>query len=105
VGIDLRPGVDQARAEQDNFGQALAARRKEKTLWTTLSIVAAVALCCWIAGTAAYIATMVPADVFDDTPAPTAPAAHPTVAPVPTTAPRPVAPAPSPTHKAGPRHP
>jgi hypothetical protein len=95
VGIDLRPSVDQARAEQSGFDDALAARRKEKTLWMVLSLVATLALLCWAAGTTAYIATMVPEDIFDDTPVvaqPAPPGAVPKAAP----APRP----PPPAHKA-----
>ena len=66
VGIDLRPSVDQARSEQSNFDQALRARKREKRLWMTLSLVAWLALLCWAGGTTAYIATMVPEDIFDD---------------------------------------
>jgi hypothetical protein len=106
VGIDLRPGVDQARSEQNDFDRALQSRKREKRLWTTLSLVAGLALLCWIGGTAAYIATMVPADIFDDPsppsrslpPAPTSPlppAAHP-AAPAMTPPPRRVAPLPAP---------
>jgi hypothetical protein len=114
VGIDLRPIVDHARAEQDNFDRALEARRKEKTLWTTLSIVATFALLCWVGGTAAYVATLVPEDVFDDTTpaAPTAgsaaarpPAARPPSAAT-QTAPRPTsAPTPAVTRRTAPRRP
>jgi hypothetical protein len=116
VGIDLRPIVDQARAEQDGFDRALDARRKEKALWTTLSAVATLALLCWIGGTTAYIASLVPEDVFDDTtPVAASPAATaakpPTAARPPATPPasaaarpppRPTFP-PTPTRRATPR--
>jgi hypothetical protein len=117
VGIDLRPVVDQARAEQDSFDRALEARRREKTLWTTLSIVAAVALVGWAGGTSVYIAYLVPEDVFDDTSpvasSPTAPAAKPPAAaakPPASAAARPpprptVAPTPTPTGHTPPRRP
>jgi len=58
VGLDLRPSVDQARTEQATFDVALKQRAAEKRLWTTLSIVAGVALLAWIGGTAAYIVRM-----------------------------------------------
>jgi hypothetical protein len=107
VGIDLRPSVDQARAEQSGFEDALAARRKEKRLWMALSLVATVALLGWAAGTTAYIATMVPEDILDDTP----PAAQPgppgaTTAPAAKPAPRPLpAPPPGTTHRPPPKRP
>jgi hypothetical protein len=120
VGIDLRPVVDQARAEQDSFDRALESRRREKALWTTLSIVATLALVCWAGGTSVYIAYLVPEDVFDDTsPASSSPAASPSRPPVaapltvrpPTSAasrpsPRPTsAPTPTPTSRVAPRRP
>ena len=99
VGIDLRPSVDQARAEQSGFDDALRARRREKRLWMTLSVVATVALLGWAGGTAAYISTMV--DLGLDEPAP--PVAQPppaTATPVAKPPPRPgPAPAPAPTHR------
>jgi len=55
VGLDLRPTVDATRAEQANFDVALQQRTAEKRLWTTLSIVAGVALVGWAVGTVAYI--------------------------------------------------
>jgi hypothetical protein len=55
VGLDLRPSVDPARAEQTSFDDALKKRSAEKRLWTTLSIVAGFALLSWIGGTALYI--------------------------------------------------
>jgi hypothetical protein len=58
VGLDLRPSVDPARAEQTNFDEALQKRATEKRLWTTLSIVAGFALLAWIGGTTAYIIHM-----------------------------------------------
>ena len=58
VGLDLRPSVDPARAEQANFDEALKKRASEKRLWTTLSVVALFALLCWIGGTVAYILHM-----------------------------------------------
>jgi hypothetical protein len=107
VGIDLRPSVDQARAEQSGFDDALRARRKEKALWTTLSLVATVALLCWAGGTAAYISTMVSLDL-DESPAPVAPAPGATTATATAVAkppPRPT-PAPSPsTHRPVPKKP
>jgi len=102
VGIDLRPSVDQTRSEQNGFDQALKARSREKRLWLTLSFVAALALLCWVGGTAAYIATMVPEDIFDE-PAPPAPPPRPATPAAPTTpAPARVTPAPAPTHRASP---
>ena len=56
VGLDLRPSVNQARAEQQTFDVALRARASEKRLWTTLTVVAAIALLGWAAGTVAYMA-------------------------------------------------
>jgi hypothetical protein len=105
VGIDLRPSVDQARAEQSGFDDALRARRKEKTLWTTLSLVATVALLCWAGGTAAYISTMVSLDL-DESAAPVAPPpAATTATAVAKPPPRPT-PAPSPsTHRPAPKKP
>jgi hypothetical protein len=98
VGIDLRPSVDQARSEQNNFDQALQARKREKRLWLTLSLVAWVALLCWVGGTTAYIATMVPEDIFDEpTPSATAGTAAPPAAatkPPPKRVPPPVTPPP-----------
>ncbi len=58
VGLDLRPSVDQARTEQTSFDEALKKRTAEKRLWTTLSIVAGVALFAWVGGTAMYIVRM-----------------------------------------------
>jgi len=107
VGIDLRPSVDQARAEQSGFDDALRARRKEKTLWTTLSLVATVALLCWIGGTAAYIASMVTLEP-DAPPAPVAQPATTTTPAVTKPPPRPApapAPAPSPSHRPVPKKP
>ena len=99
VGIDLRPSVDQARAEQSGFDDALRARRKEKRLWMMLTAVATVALLGWAAGTTAYIATMVPADILDDTPEqPARPAATPPPAARPPPRPTPT-PVPAPTHR------
>jgi hypothetical protein len=97
VGIDLRPSVDQARAEQSGFDDALAARRKEKRLWMVLSLVATFALLCWAAGTTAYIATMVPEDILDDAP----PVAQPPTpgATTPPAAKPPPRPPPAPTHR------
>jgi hypothetical protein len=107
VGIDLRPSVDQARAEQSGFDDALRARRKEKRLWTTLTFVATLALLCWIGGTAAYISTMVTLDL-DEPPTPAAAQPPPTATAVTKPAPRPtppLIPPPSPTHKPAPKKP
>jgi hypothetical protein len=102
VGIDLRPSVDQARAEQSGFDDALRARRKEKRLWMTLSVVATVALLGWAGGTAAYISTMVELDLDEPAPvAQTPPTA--TATGVARPAPRPApAPVPPPTHHGAP---
>ena len=56
VGLDLRPSVDQARTEQATFDVALKQRATEKRLWTTLTLVAGLALLAWMVGTAVYIA-------------------------------------------------
>ncbi|MEO8797189.1 MAG: hypothetical protein ABI551_04830, partial [Polyangiaceae bacterium] len=66
VGLDLRPSLDPARTEQHTFDDALKKRRKEKRLWTVLTIVAVIALLGWIAGTAFYVIGQ-----DDDTPTPT----------------------------------
>jgi hypothetical protein len=55
VGLDLRPSIDPARAEQQTFDLALKKRAKEKVLWGMLTVVATLALLGWAAGTAAYI--------------------------------------------------
>ncbi len=55
VGLDLRPSVDQARAEQVTFDEALRKRSSEKTLWAALSIVAILALLGWAGGVVAYV--------------------------------------------------
>jgi hypothetical protein len=100
VGIDLRPSVDQARAEQSGFDDALRARRKEKRLWMTLSAVATVALLGWAGGTAAYISTMVDLELDLDGPSPAAPPPPATTAAPAKPPPRPApAPAPAPTRR------
>jgi hypothetical protein len=55
VGLDLRPSVDQARAEQVSFDQALKKRASEKLLWNALTVVAIVALLGWAGGVIAYL--------------------------------------------------
>jgi hypothetical protein len=55
VGLDLRPSVDEARAEAVTFDQALKKRASEKMLWGVLSVVAIIALLGWIGGVVAYI--------------------------------------------------
>ena len=55
VGLDLRPTVDSARAEQSNFDEALKKRAAEKRLWATLTGVAGLVLAGWLVGTVAYI--------------------------------------------------
>jgi hypothetical protein len=55
VGLDLRPSVNQARAEQVTFDEALRKRSSEKTLWAALSVVAILALLGWAGGVVAYI--------------------------------------------------
>ncbi|HEX3343672.1 MAG TPA: hypothetical protein VHS09_03825 [Polyangiaceae bacterium] len=105
VGIDLRPSVDQARAEQSGFDEALRARRKEKRLWMTLSLVATVALLGWAGGTAAYLSTMVELDLDEPTPAAATPPAAAPPGPA-RPAPRPApTPAPPPVHRPPPRRP
>jgi hypothetical protein len=106
VGIDLRPSVDQARAEQSGFDDALRARRKEKALWASLTVVATLALLCWIGGTAAYLSTMVTLDL-DDAPTPAATPVAAPGAPKPPARPTPTPiPPPSPTtHKPPPKKP
>lgn len=56
VGLDLRPTVGPARAEQATFDKALERRASEKTKWGILSVVAILALLGWIGGTAAVLA-------------------------------------------------
>ncbi|HEY1697287.1 MAG TPA: hypothetical protein VGG39_34235 [Polyangiaceae bacterium] len=107
VGIDLRPSVDQARAEQSGFDDALRARRREKRLWTALSALATVTLLGWAAGTAAYLSTMVELDLGElEAPAAHAPPAATTAPAVARPPPRP-APvrAPAPTRRPPPRRP
>jgi hypothetical protein len=55
VGLDLRPSVDEARAEQVTFDTALKKRGSEKMLWGLLTVVAILALLGWIGGVVAYI--------------------------------------------------
>ena len=93
VGLDLRPSLDPARTEQHTFDAALKKRSKEKLLWTTLTIVAVVALAGWVVGTAFYIIGQT--DILDVTPTPP-PLPIATVAPRPAPAPQaPHAPAPA----------
>jgi hypothetical protein len=98
VGLDLRPGVDQARAEQQTFDEALRARTREKRLWTTLTVVAAIALLGWVGGTAMYVAGM-PIDTASTSPSP-APTPAPTATP--TSPPRTPLPAPTPSPRPSP---
>ncbi len=55
VGLDLRPSIDPARAQQTTFDEALKKRQKEKVLWGTLTFVAVLALLGWVGGTVAYM--------------------------------------------------
>lgn len=56
VGLDLRPTVGPARAEQATFDKALEDRRSEKTKWAIMTVIAVLALLAWAGGTAAVIA-------------------------------------------------
>jgi hypothetical protein len=100
VGLDLRPSVNQARAEQQTFDEALRTRSREKRLWTTLSVVSAFVLLGWAGGTVAYVMGMEkgPTPAAPGPPAtaaaPTAPAATPKPTPSP-----PPHPSPAPTKK------
>jgi ribosomal protein L40E len=58
VGLDLRPTVDQHRAEAATFDEALKRRGREKALWTALTILAVIVLLIWAGGTAVYVAGM-----------------------------------------------
>lgn len=62
VGLDLRPVVGPARAEQATLEHALAKRASEKTKWGLLSGVAVAALLVWIGATTIYLA----ANIGDD---------------------------------------
>ena len=55
VGLDLRPTVGPARAEQATFDAALAKRKSDKTTWAVLSAVAIVVLVGWLGGSIAYV--------------------------------------------------
>ncbi len=55
IGLDLRPSVDRARAEQATFDVALRKRASEKTLWTVLTVIAVLALVGWAGGVVAYV--------------------------------------------------
>jgi hypothetical protein len=59
VGLDLRPMVGPARAEQATLEAALQKRSSEKTKWAILSGVAVIALLVWGAATAAYLVHVV----------------------------------------------
>ena len=54
VGLDLRPSVDPARAEQATFDEALKKRAREKILWGIMSGFAVLALLGWLGGTIFY---------------------------------------------------
>jgi hypothetical protein len=56
VGLDLRPTVDPARAEQSTFDDALKKRASEKRLWASLTGLAVVLLLGWVVGTVIYVA-------------------------------------------------
>ena len=94
VGLDLRPSLDHARTEQHTFDTALKARSKEKALWTTLTVVAVIALGGWVVGTVLYV---VGQDALSTPAAPVAPA----VAPRPGTPAAPAAPPPPPATAPG----
>jgi hypothetical protein len=98
VGLDLRPGVDPARAEQHTFDVALKKRAREKLLWTILTVVAVVALIGWIGGTIAYIVNMAQESDTEES----APPAHPTARPA--APPATAAPTSAPVQKAPPAH-
>jgi hypothetical protein len=55
VGLDLRPTVGPARAEQATFDAALAKRKSEKTTWGLLSAFAIILLVGWLGGTVAFL--------------------------------------------------
>lgn len=56
VGLDMRPTVDQHRAEEVTFDVALKNRARERALWATLTIVSGVTLLGWLVASAAYVA-------------------------------------------------
>ena len=58
VGLDLRPTVGPARAEQATFDAALATRNSDKTTWAVLSVVAVFVLVAWLGGSIAYVVNM-----------------------------------------------
>jgi len=98
VGLDLRPSVNQARAEQQTFDEALRTRSREKRLWTTLSVVSAFVLMGWAGGTVAYVMGMEqgPTPAAPGPPATAAAPTAPTATPKPTPPPSPPPPHPSP---------
>lgn len=108
VGLDLRPSVDQARAEQHTFDDALKKRAREKILWSLLTGVSIVALLGWAVGTGAYVMSLVPEKTASagtppspptvSAPAPASPSPPPPSATHPAPAPRP-SPSPTPPHK------
>jgi hypothetical protein len=55
VGLDLRPSVDEARAEAVTFDEALKKRAREKLIWGFLTAIAIIALLGWIGGVVAYV--------------------------------------------------
>jgi hypothetical protein len=54
VGIDLRPVIDKARAEDASFERALKTRRRERLLWAGLTVVALAVLAGWAYATIHY---------------------------------------------------
>jgi hypothetical protein len=58
VGLDLRPTVGPARAEQATFDAALARRKSDKTTWSVLSAVAVFVLLAWLGGSIAYVVSV-----------------------------------------------
>jgi hypothetical protein len=56
VGIDLRPVVDDARAQEERFDAALASRRSARVSLVTLLVVALLLTAGWLAVTVSHVA-------------------------------------------------
>jgi hypothetical protein len=105
VGLDLRPLVGPARAEQATLEASLQQRSSEKTKWTVLSVLAVGGLLLWMAGTTIYL-VMAVSQAYSNYSTPTAVAPTTTVRPTATPTQTPTAPpaatTPSPTVKSTP---
>jgi hypothetical protein len=56
VGIDLRPTVQAARAEQTSLDDALRKRSSERTTWAFMTALAVLLLGAWVGGSIAFVA-------------------------------------------------